>query len=632
MTSTGDPSSNANISDYTGGHLNWLVETVDFDTKELHCISTQNFTKNANYHGGYLYLDTRTLVINKVTVNGKEAKYQLQKPVQYLGQPLEIQVPKDEDNIQVSIDYKTSPSASAIQWMKGTQTDSGSPFLFTQCQAIHARSLLPCQDTPGKKFTYNAKVKTPAGLELTALMSAIDDGVADNEFSFKQTVPIPSYLIALAIGNLECRQIGAVSNVWCEKFKDKLETNKQFVDICQEEFSQVDDMIKAGVDICGEYVWKRYDILVLPASFPYGGMENPCLTFATPTIVARDKSLVNVVAHEITHSWTGNLVSNFNWEQFWLNEGFTRFVEGKIMQSIQTQEHGGDIQKGIAYKEFMAIIGLNDLKDSVDSYISQGKSRFTKLVPSLVNEDPDDTFSSVPYEKGYTFLYYIENLLRNGEKDFNPFLKHYISKYARQSIFTIDFKETLYDFFKDSPDLEALKQIDWDGWMNSEGMPFVDNKYDDTYAQATKCYAEMWIAYNKGAKVEITPDMYNEFTTLQKIDFLTKLFQQDDPADHISLDTTKKLESFFNLRTETNAEIAFQFFRLTIRVQWEEIVKGELTAFMTSVGRMKFCRPLYQNLYKFAHYKRYAQETFLKHEDFYHPIAAQMIRQDLGLE
>lgn len=565
-----------------------------------------------------------------MSVNGLEAKHKTLDDVPYLGQPLQIEVPENADEIEVSIDYNTSPSASAIQWMDGSQTDSGSPFLFTQCQSIHARSLLPCQDSPGMKFTYEAKVVAPAGL--TALMSAVSiEKTAGNEFHFKQTVPIPSYLIALAIGNLESRKIGSISNVWCENFPDKLEPTKHWVDICQEEFSQVDQMIDAGVKILGKYVWGRYDILVLPASFPYGGMENPCLTFATPTIVARDKSLVSVVAHEITHSWTGNLVTNFNWEHFWLNEGFTRFVEGKIMEDIQSQLPGSSPQEGIAYKGFMAIIGMSDLKDTVDNYESQGKSRFTKLIPSQVGEDPDDVFSTVPYEKGYAFLYYIENLLENGEKDFNPFLKSYIEKYARKAIFTEDFKTTLYDFYKDSPtNFEALKQIDWDGWLYSEGMPLVTNHYDDTYAKETRAYADKWIAFDKDADIEILLQTYHNFTTMQKIDFLTKLFQVEK-KDEISLVTTQKLEKDFNLRNETNAEIAFQFYRLAIRVSWDELVKNEVTKFMTTVGRMKFCRPLYQNLYKLNFYKQYARDTFIAHENFYHPIAAQMIRQDLEL-
>ncbi|XP_066935423.1 leukotriene A-4 hydrolase-like isoform X1 [Clytia hemisphaerica] len=636
-----DPCSLANTQDFVAGHLSLTISKVNFETKQLHCLSVQKFKRFGN--APILILDTRDLIINNVSIDGRNVQYSLGEEVQYLGKPLNIHVPNNyvEDSaiheFDVTVDYQTSPNASAIQWLEPEQTQSKKhPFLFTQCQSVHCRSMLPCQDSPGLKFTYDAKVTVPK--ELTAVMSAIQKPPVDTPdgmlFGFEQTVPIPSYLVALAIGYLESRPIGESSAVWCEKVADSLQPEKLWVEICQEEFSQVDQMIQAGVDLLGPYQWGRYDILVLPPSFPYGGMENPCLTFATPTIVARDKSLVSVVAHEITHSWTGNLVTNINWEHFWLNEGFTRFVEGKIMQEIEKDSHGGDLQKGIEYKEFMAIIGLDDLRDAVKTYEADGKLRFTKLVPSLKGESPDDAFSTVPYEKGYTFLYYIENLIEGGEKVFNGFLRHYIDTFQRRVVTTADFKNELEKYFADKPkDLEAIKNIAWDRWLYEEGMPIVDNNYDDTYAKETKSLAQRWLEAD--LSTEFDPAEYNAFITLQKIDFLTKLFllPGEDPSQYLALEMTKKLANTYDLLTETNAEIVFQFQRLAIRSKWDDIVFNDVKNFMTSVGRMKFCRPLYVLLNKNQEsgYRQFAIDTFLANESFYHPIAAQMIRQDLGL-
>jgi leukotriene-A4 hydrolase len=235
-----------------------------------------------------------------------------------VGSKLTITLPtKTDGELKLKIHYKTAPTASALQWLTKEQT-SGKlhPFMFSQCQAIHARSILPCQDTPSVKFTYNATLRHAK--ELTALMSAIrvsgDNGVT----LYKQSVPIPSYLLAIAVGDLYSKKIGPRTAVWAEK---------DVVDEAAEEYRDTEKFLETAESICGPYLWQQYDLLVMPPSFPFGGMENPCLTFVTPTTIAGDRSLVDVVAHEISHSWTGNLVTNANFEHFWLNEGFTVFVE-----------------------------------------------------------------------------------------------------------------------------------------------------------------------------------------------------------------------------------------------------------------------------------------------------------------
>lgn len=283
----------------------------------------------------------------------------------------------------VKISYKTSPACTAAQWLTAAQTASKThPYLFTQCQAIHARSLLPCQDTPGVKATYSARVSVPEAL--TAVMSGLPSGareVTDGRalHRFAQPVPVPSYLIALAVGNLVSKRVGPRSHVWSEP---------AMVEAAAWEFEGTERFIATAEDLVGPYVWRVFDLLVLPPSFPYGGMENPNLTFVTPTLLAGDRSLVGVVAHEISHSWSGNLVSCKNWEGFWLNEGWTVFLERKIIGRLQGEQA----------RQFSSVIGWNAMKGSVEHFGSENP--LTKLVLDLRGVDPDDSFSSIPYEKG----------------------------------------------------------------------------------------------------------------------------------------------------------------------------------------------------------------------------------------
>ncbi len=295
-------------------------------------------------------LDIRDINIESISVKSGAGEiplnFQVSDSVPDIGSKLTIDLPtKTDGKLTLLVKYKTSPEASALQWLTAEQTmGKKHPYLFSQCQAIHARSILPCQDTPAVKFTYNAVLKHPE--ELTGLMSAIRLSSSGGITKFEQTVPIPSYLLAIAVGALVSRDVGPRSKVWAEA---------EQIEEAAEEFSGTDQFLKTAESICGPYVWKQYDLLVLPPSFPFGGMENPCLTFVTPTVIAGDKSLVDVVAHEISHSWTGNLVTNQNFEHFWLNEGFTVFVEGKIVGRLH----------GDKFRDFHSIHGLSELAETV---------------------------------------------------------------------------------------------------------------------------------------------------------------------------------------------------------------------------------------------------------------------------
>jgi leukotriene-A4 hydrolase len=381
-------------------------------------------------------LDTRDVHVDQVVelTTNTPLQFSLGQSSQCFGTSLTINVSNIQlgDKFQLKIVYRTSPNATALQWLEPNCTlGKKHGYLFSQCQAIHARSIVPCQDTPLVKATYDATVRVRQ--PLTVLMGAIHTETRQvddlNEFKFEQNMPIPSYLIALASGALVSRELGPISRVW---------TEEEMIDRAAYEFEGVDQMIKDAESLMGPYVWGRYDLLVLPPTFPYGGMENPTLTFVTPTLISGDRSLVTVIQHEIAHSWTGNLVTNATWEHFWLNEGYTQFVERKLI---------GMYLKNDLCREFECIDGWRHLTEAVCEQFGCD-NQLTKMVPCLNETDPDDAFSSIPYEKGSAFLYYLEGLL-GGVEVFNEYLKAYIERFKGKSLNTDEWKAFLYEYFHD---------------------------------------------------------------------------------------------------------------------------------------------------------------------------------------
>jgi leukotriene-A4 hydrolase len=337
--------------------------------------------------------DSRDIILlGDILVNNVKATWTIGEPHPVLGTKITIDIQtelrKKDTLLSVHIPYRVHPNASAVQWLDPAATKGGKhPYLFTQCQAIHARSLLPCMDSPGLKTPYSAKVTAPKWC--TVLMSAlaanyITENAAENPnvnvFHWTQPVPTSPYLIALAAGNLASKDVSPRVRIWAEP---------EVVEAAHAEFIETEDFVQAAEAITGcAYQWNRYDVVCLPPSFPYGGMENPCLTFATPTLLAGDRSLADVIAHEIAHSWTGNLVTNHVWDHFWLNEGWTVWLERKITSRFKRNDEVGRLS---------AEIGLVHLHESIEQ---QGAdSQFTQLVWPLRGEDPDDAFSSIPYEK-----------------------------------------------------------------------------------------------------------------------------------------------------------------------------------------------------------------------------------------
>uniref|UniRef100_G3N6F4 Leukotriene A-4 hydrolase n=1 Tax=Gasterosteus aculeatus TaxID=69293 RepID=G3N6F4_GASAC len=589
-----DPCSFSCVTRCVTRHLN-LTLRVDFDRRVIRA-KVELTVEALEDRFSALTLDTKDLQVVSVTANGQAASFTMGPKHSFKGTPLDITLPFDlsrGQHVIVEVTYETSPSASALQWLSPEQTAGRKqPYLFSQCQAHHCRSMIPCQDSPCVKHTYYAQVSVPK--DLVTVMSAVRDGQEvdpqDNNrvlYRFRQTVPMPSYLIAIAVGALESREIGPRSRVWSEK---------EFVDKAAFEFSETEAMLKAAEDLVGPYVWGRYDILVLPPSFPYGGMENPCLTYATPTLLAGDKSLSNVIAHEISHSWTGNLVTNKTWEHFWLNEGHTVYLERMIGRSLVSEQ----------FRQFKAMGGWKDLQDSVNTF--GANNVLTNLVPSLQDVDPDEAFSSVPYEKGFALLYHLEELM-GGPEVFMGFVRSYIQMFAYGSVTTDEWKNHLFSYFKDQVDI--LNKVDWNAWMFTPGMPPVKPQYDTTLADACISLSQSPLWPTPGYP---SPPPSSRFCSSGNLLFI--IAGKEDSRGLIYI------------MSAYNPQIRFRWLRLCVRSRWEEAVPMALKM-ATEQGRMKYTRPLFREIFNYEKYRDEAVRVFVAHRAAMHPVTSGLVAKDL---
>eukprot|EP00092_Neocalanus_flemingeri_P025555 GFUD01027706.1.p1 GENE.GFUD01027706.1~~GFUD01027706.1.p1 ORF type:complete len:609 (+),score=139.71 GFUD01027706.1:320-2146(+) len=603
--SPGDPNSHSRPDLLITSHLH-LDWDVDFDRKVVSGVATLTLEKLVSDCSSLL-LDVNMLDISSIKYNSTEELQYTVGPAGCCGSKLEVVLPQTTSaSFTVSLTYTTSTQSPALQWLSPEQTAGKKhPYVFSQGQAILNRSLFPCQDSPAVKAPYTASVRAPSAL--TVLMSAIreEDPVAAGGgrlvHKFNQKVPIQSYLVAFAVGALESRKIGPRSHVWSEA---------EFVEKAAFDFSETETMLKTAEDLCGPYVWGIYDILVLPPSFPFGGMENPCLTFATPTLLSGDKSNADVIAHEIAHSWTGNLVTNFNFEHFWLNEGFTVFTERKIIGRMH----------GEPSRHFSAILRWKDLQETVNVNLGPNNP-LTALVPRLAGVDPDDAFSVVPYEKGSTFLWYLEDTV-GGAVLFEPFLKSYYKKFAYQSIHSDTFKSYFLEYFAN---VESVKTIDWDTWFNKPGMPIYKPNFDESLAQACWELAKKWQTWDISTPAPFDKE-FESFSATQKQEFLGTLLN-DSPLDHTKLE---KMGAMYSLDSCSNVEIVFRWIRLGIKARWEPSL-AEALKLATVQGRMKFVRPLFKDLYGWEEKRQQAIDTFKAHRGEMMYVCAEMVAKDLHI-
>jgi leukotriene-A4 hydrolase len=586
-----DPHSYSHPDEVAVEHLK-LDLTVDFNRRQLS--GRASLRLNNKTGADRLFLDTRDLNVQRVLLDGgTEARFNLGEAKEFLGSPLEIQITPQTQ--WVHVDYSTSPEAAALQWLDPQQTAGGRyPFLLTQSQAILARTWIPLQDSPGVRFTYEATIRVPK--DLLAVMSAENPAQknAQGVYQFRMPQAIPSYLMALSVGELEFRPLGPNSGVYAET---------PVIELAAWEFADTPRMIAAAEKLYGPYRWGRYDLLVLPPSFPFGGMENPRLTFVTPTLLARDRSLVSLIAHELAHSWSGNLVTNSTWNDFWLNEGFTTYFESRIMESLYGKE----------YADMLAVLGRQDLQREIDD--KGADSPDTHLFLSLAGRDPDEGTSDIAYEKGALFLRMLEQAV--GREKFDRFLRTYFDTFAFQSMDTRRFVEYMKQNLLGGDEARAA-QLQLDAWIYGPGVPANEPQIRSAaFARVDQAVA----AFGQGtppASLQTTG-----WTTHHWLHFLRNL------PKPLTREQMASLDEAFKLSQSNNSEILTEWLLRSIENRYDAAYPA-LERFLTSMGRRKFLRPLYTEMAKTPEGAEMALRIYEKARPGYHSVSRGTIDEVLG--
>ncbi|CAN8105768.1 unnamed protein product [Discula destructiva] len=612
-----DPSSASNYDAWRTKHTTADL-TIDFKAKSLRGVVTLELESQTDKASSEIILDSSHVAVSRITVNAAETQWSVKPRTEPLGSPVHIAVPAESSaaivakgaTITVAIHVSTTAQCTALQWLTPEQTSSKkAPFMFSQCQAIHARSLFPCQDTPDVKSTVSFRITSPYVVLASGVAAAAADGEPESQgdgeklYSFEQKVPIPSYLFALASGDLAQAPIGPRSFV---------ATGPDELEACKWEFERdMEKFMEVAEGLVFPYKWGQYNVLVLPPSFPYGGMENPIWTFATPTVVSGDRENVDVIAHELSHSWSGNLVTAGSWEHFWLNEGWTTYLERRILAAVH----------GDAYFDFSAVIGWKDLQDSVDDFNAAGEQNFTQLLIDHTGIDPDDAFSKVAYEKGFHMVWSLDRLV--GRKNFDKFIPYYFTKWTNKSLDSYEFKATFLEFFSapEYADLEPqLATIDWEGRFYNQGMP-PEPKFDTSLIDVCYKLAAEW----KDPHFTPKPSDVAALAANQK---LVLLQQVKAFAEPLSAAQAEKMGTVYDFVHSQNVEVKAAYFEVSLQ---SKVVStyAPVAELLGQVGRMKFVRPLFSALNRVD--RELALSTFEKNKDFYHPICKAMVAKALGV-
>jgi len=583
--------------------------SADFTTKTLSGTATLDVT--AEPGATEIILDTRNLDIKSVSDSSGPLHFIVGATDPILGQALTIHFPAFAAGEQrkIVVTYATRPDAAALQWLTPAQTAGGEkPYLFSQGQAILTRTWVPTQDSPGIRQTYSARITAPADLKVlmsAEMLTPQGEAVSGSDaraWRFNMTNPVPPYLIALAIGDLAFAAEDRRTGVWTEPSR---------LDAAAREFVDVGRMVDTAESLYGPYRWGRYDLLILPPSFPFGGMENPRLTFATPTVIAGDRSLVSLVAHELAHSWSGNLVTNATWSDIWLNEGTTTYFENRIMEALYGHDRAVQEQ----------VLGWEDLQKE----IADTPPADTKLHIDLTGRDPDDGLSGIPYDKGAAFLRTIERIV--GRERFDVWLKGYFDRHAFQPMtaegFLIDIRANLV---KGDAALEAELQLD--NWVYQPGMPSnavapVSTAFVPVDAAATAFFAD------KGPASAIP---WSGWNTQQRQRFLAwRPAGLATGATWLTETQLADLNTTLKFADEGNSELVFAWLQIALAHRYQPAVP-KLETFLTTQGRRKFVLPLFTSLWGQGDWGRpIANRLYAQARPGYHPVTTRSVDALIGV-
>ena len=537
-------------------------------------------------------VQTRGLDIEAIRSGHDSREFEMAEPNPIDGSDLRIRLRQGDRHIK--IEYRSRPDAWGLQWLSPGQTAGGKqPFVYSQGETNHNRSWLPCQDDPAFRATFDATLRVPAGMR--AVMAAEDRSSATEERVFRYHMPqsVPAYLIALAAGDLRFRPMSERTGVWAEP---------NVVDLAAWEFADTEAMMQATEELYGPYRWGRYDLLVLPPSFPLGGMENPRLTFATPTVLAGDRSLVSLVAHELAHSWSGNLVTNATWDDFWLNEGFTVYLERRVIEAIFGRERS----------EMEASIGRSRLQAEL-ARLGEG-SRDSWLKGKLAGRAPDDSFSEIPYEKGYLFLRHLEENF--GRKRFDEFLRAYFDRHAFETMdterFVVYLREELF-----SLDTGAAARIDPDAWIYAPDLPPEAPRAQSTAFASVEAYI---VRLREGADIASAT---NAWCSQEWVFFLRHLPRP------LEASTLSALGETLGLDAKTNADIRCEWLRLCVE-SGRGGIEEPLRAYLGSVGRKRFLQPIYDAMWAREEFRFLAREIYAMARPMYHVFVRKILDEKLG--
>ena len=578
-----DPHSYANFEQVRVRELKLDLD-VSFESRQLSGFAELRL-EWADPAARSLHLDTRDLAISQIYGIDADAKY---TPLRYtlapasplFGSKLSVRFPQQWTRVRIH--YRTSPAASGLQWLSPEQTlGKTEPFLFSQSQAIHARSWIPLQDTPSVRFPYSAHIRTPKGL--LARMSADNraDDAPDGDYQFRMPQAIPSYLMALAVGRLEFRELGPRSGVYAEPGR---------IEAAAKELVDTEEMIALTEKMFGPYRWGRYDLLVLPPSFPFGGMENPRLTFLTPTFIAGDRSLVSLIAHELAHSWSGNLVTNATWASFWLNEGFTTYVQSRIVEA----------KFGSERERMETMLSERDLRAELKDLPAADQ----RLRLDLVGRDPDEGLTAVAYDKGHWFLRWLEE--KFGRARFDVFLRGWFDEHAFQSVTTDDFLKYLRAKLLE-PNPGLVSEADLLTWLDAPGIPAFARPAVAAKFSAVDSARARWL---KSGNADALPA--KNWSSQEWLYFLNAL---EAPGAEVMA----KLDAAFALTKTGNNEIAHAWFKLAIANNYRA-ADAALERYLLSIGRRKLIVPLYEELLKSQRGSATAKRIYAQARPGYHPI------------